>query len=320
MVGPANDPEMSTADRSASSRTVRAVVVTVAVALCAALLVGLAPATASADATTSLEAAELEVVRLHNQARAAAGLAPLDVHVTMQTDARRWSAEMARRQQLVHQTSAAGVTSYTQTSCAAADPQWRSCSENVAAGQSSASAVHAAWMASAAHRANLMDPGVNRVGIGVWSDGQQLWWTARYMRGTTADTVDSTAHPQDGGYDPNGPAGSVYRLYRAYFLREPDAAGFEFWLSRYRSGQSLTSIADAFSTSREFRSTYGTVGDRQFVGLVYDNVLDRAPDPAGLQYWVGQLLGGLSRGRLMIGFSDSAEFRTRTADGVPPGY
>ncbi|HEX4903310.1 MAG TPA: DUF4214 domain-containing protein, partial [Acidimicrobiales bacterium] len=281
---------------------------------------GLAPSAASAAGATSLEGTELEVVRLHNEARRAAGLAPLDVHVTMHTDARRWSAEMARRQQLVHQTSAAGVASYSQTSCAAADPQWRSCSENVAVGQSSASAVHAAWMASSAHRANLMDPGVNRVGIGVWSDGQRLWWTARYMRGTTADTVDSTAHPQDGGYDPDGPAGTVYRLYRAYFLREPDAAGFEFWLSRYRSGQSLTSIADAFSASHEFRSTYGSVGDRQFVGLVYDNVLGRAPDLAGLQYWLGQLLGGMSRGRMMIGFSDSAEFRDRTADGVPPGY
>jgi len=291
------------------------------VAVVAVLAVAASPAAAgAATAPASLEGAELEVVRLHNQARAAAGLAPLDVHVTMHTDARRWSAEMARRQQLVHQTSAAGVASYAQTSCAAADPQWRSCSENIAVGQTSAAAVHAAWMASAGHRANLLDPGVNRVGIGVWSDGQKLWWTARFMRGTTADTADSTAHPQDRGYDPNGPAGTVYRLYRAYFLREPDAGGFEFWLSRYRSGQSLTSIADAFSTSQEFRSTYGAVGDRDFVALVYDNVLDRAPDLTGLQYWLGQLLGGMSRGRLMIGFSDSAEFRARTADGVPPGY
>jgi len=302
----------------AAARTLLAAVL---VALTAVLAVAASPSAASAaTAPASLEAAELEVVRLHNQARAAAGLAPLDVHVTIHADARRWSAEMARRQQLVHQGATAGVASYAQTSCAAADPQWRSCSENIAMGQSSAAAVHQAWMASPGHRANLMDPTVNRVGIGVWSDGQRLWWTARFMRGTTADTVDSTAHPQDVGYDPNGPAGTVYRLYRAYFLREPDAAGFEFWLSRYRSGQSLISIADAFSTSREFRSTYGTVGDRQFVGLVYENVLDRSPDLAGLQYWLAQLLGGMSRGRLMIGFSDSAEFRAATADGVPPGY
>lgn len=158
---------MPTAAHSAC--TVRALVVTVAVVVCTALLVGLAPTAASADGATSLEAAELEVVRLHNQARTAA--------------------------------------------------------------------VHAVWMASAGHRANLMDPGVNRVGIGVWSDGQKLWWTARFMRGTTAD---------------------------------------------------------AFSTIHEFRSTYGSVDDRQFVGLVYENVLDRAPDLAGLQYWVGELLGGVS--------------------------
>ena len=74
------------------------------------------------------------------------------------------------------------------------------------------------------------------------------------------------------------------------------------------------------TAARIVRALLATVGDRQFVGLVYDNVLGRSPDLTGLQYWLGQLLGGLSRGRLMIGFSDSAEFRDRTADGVPPGY
>lgn len=308
-------PNTTTARRCAPT-----IAVALLIALLAVLATTVAAAPASASTPTSLEAAELEVVRLHNQARAAAGLAPLDVQVQLHVDARRWSAEMARRGQLVHQTAAAGVTPYWQTSCAAADPGWQACSENIAVGHVSARAVHDAWMASAGHRANLLDPNVNRVGIGVWSDGTKLWWTARFMKGTTADTADSTRHPQDHGYDPNGPTGTVYRLYRAYFLREPDAAGFEFWLSRYRAGQSLTSIADAFAQSREFRGAYGSVADRDFVSLVYRNVLGRTPDRAGYDYWVVKLVTGLSRGSLMINFSDSAEFRSRTADGVPPGY
>ena len=279
-----------------------------------------APSAVAATGGGSLEAAELEVVRLHNQARAAVGLAPLDVHVHLHVDARRWSSEMADRRRLVHQTPANGATSYAQTSCAVADPQWRSCAENIAAGQTSASAVHAAWMASSGHRANILDPAVNRIGIGVWSDGQTLWWTARFMRGTTADTADSTRHPQDRTYDPDGPEGTVYRLYRAYFLREPDASGFQYWLGRHRAGQPLTSIADEFSRSQEFRGTYGSVADRTFVDLVYRNVLGRSPDLGGFQYWIGQLLGGTTRGQLVISFSDSAEFRARTADGIPPGY
>lgn len=291
-----------------------------AAVLLALLTTTLVPsAVAAAESAGSLEAAELEVVRLHNQARAAAGLSPLEVHVDLHVDARRWSSEMAERQRLQHQTSLTGDP-YWETSCGVADPQWRSCAENVAKGPSTARAVHDAWMGSSAHRENILNPAMNRIGIGVWSDGQALWWTARLMGGTTADTADSTPHPQDGGYDPNGPAGTVYRLYRAYFLREPDASGFEFWLSRYRSGQTLTSIADEFSRSREFRGTYGSVDDRQFVGLVYDNVLGRSPDLAGYEYWVRQLVGGMTRGAVMINFSDSDEFRVRTADGVPPGY
>lgn len=277
----------------------------------------------SADATegaaTSLEAAELEIVRLHNEARARAGLPPLDVHVHLHTDARRWSGEMAARQRLVHQGSASGTPSYSQTSCAVADPNWRGCAENVAMA-STARGAHDAWMASAGHRANVLNGAYNRVGIGVWSDGKTLWWTARFMAGTTADTADSTPHPQDGGYDPNGPAGTIYRLYRAYFLREPDAAGFEHWLGRYRAGVPLTSISDAFSQSPEFRERYGSLGNVDFVTLVYANVLGRAPDPGGLQHWLLHLAGGMTRGTLMINFSDSPEFRNLTADGVPPGY
>lgn len=285
------------------------------------LVAVLLPTSAAAAGTpTSLEAAELEVVRLHNEARARAGLRPLDVHVHLHTDARRWSGEMAARRQLMHQGPASGDRSYVETSCAVADPHWRGCAENVAAGSASARGVHDAWMASAPHRANILNPAYNRVGIGVWSDGTTLWWTARFLTGTTADTVGSTPHPQDGTYDPNGPTGSLYRLYRAYFLREPDAAGFEHWVGRYYAGASLTSISDAFSQSSEFRGRYGSVGSLDFVTLVYRNVLGRAPDLGGLQHWLLHLSGGMTRGALMINFSDSPEFRKLTGGGVPPGY
>ena len=44
--------------------------------------------------------------------------------------------------------------------------------------------------------------------------------------------------------------------------------------------------------------------------LVYTNVLARAPDAAGLAHWVGQLTGGMSRGDMMVAFSESPEYRT----------
>lgn len=298
----------------------RATILGLAAMVVLAVAALLPPSAVASEAPAALEAAELEVVRLHNEARARAGLAPLDVHVHLHSDARRWSGEMAARQRLLHQGSSSGDPSFVQTSCAVADPNWRGCAENVAVGSPNARGVHDAWMASTSHRANILNPAYNRVGIGVWSDGSTLWWTARFLAGTTADTADSTPHPQDGNYDPDGPAGTIYRLYRAYFLREPDEAGFEHWLGRYYSGLPLTSISDAFSQSPEFRSRYGSLGNHEFVTLVYANVLGREPDVGGLQHWLLNLAGGMTRGTLMIKFSDSPEFRALTADGVPPGY
>ena len=44
--------------------------------------------------------------------------------------------------------------------------------------------------------------------------------------------------------------------------------------------------------------------------LVYNNVLGRAPDSVGFAYWTGQLNGGLmTRGQVMVGFSESPEYQ-----------
>lgn len=121
-------------------------------------------------------------------------------------------------------------------------------------------------------------------------------------------------------YDSNGPEGTVYRLYRAYFLREPDRGGFDYWVNAYRSGYPLNKISNDFARSEEFRGRYGSLDNRQFLDRVYANVLGRQPDQGGYSYWLDQMNRGMLRGYVMIYFSDSAEFRSKTAGGVPPGY
>jgi Domain of unknown function (DUF4214) len=102
----------------------------------------------------------------------------------------------------------------------------------------------------------------------------------------------------------------VTRLYFAYFLRIPDYGGLIFWVNQYRHGATLDSISQAFAVSPEFLATYGNLDNTQFVTLLYQNVLGRAPDPGGLAFWVGQLNGGiLTRGQVMLGFSESPEFK-----------
>lgn len=100
----------------------------------------------------------------------------------------------------------------------------------------------------------------------------------------------------------------VVRLYRAFFLRDPDAAGLAYWTDQARNGVSLEAIAAAFAQSGEFRNRYGALDNAAFVNLVYTNVLGRAPDAGGAAYWTGLLNAGTSRGAVMVGFSESTEF------------
>lgn len=109
-----------------------------------------------------------------------------------------------------------------------------------------------------------------------------------------------------------GSLGQVFRLYQATLDRAPDLAGYNHWVGQLNSW-GLTKVAGDFIGSQEFQNTYGSVDNTQFVTLLYRNVLDREPDQAGLNGWVGQLNGGTARTQVVIGFSESQEFKNNTA-------
>lgn len=102
----------------------------------------------------------------------------------------------------------------------------------------------------------------------------------------------------------------VARLYFAYFQRIPDHGGLQFWIGQYAGGVSLPAISELFAQSEEFQGRYGTLDDAQFVDLVYRSVMGRAPDASGLAFWTGRLARReLTRGEVMLAFSESAEYR-----------
>lgn len=123
--------------------------------------------------------------------------------------------------------------------------------------------------------------------------------------------------------------GPSYRLYTAYFSRIPDFGGLCFWSNKLRNGWSLLDISDFFVKSSEFRNTYGeysTYGEEgatdaaEFVALVYKNVLNRTPDGAGVSFWTRQLqTERYSPAEMMIGFSESQEFKNKMASKVGIG-
>ncbi|MGF1596779.1 MAG: DUF4214 domain-containing protein [Acidimicrobiales bacterium] len=108
----------------------------------------------------------------------------------------------------------------------------------------------------------------------------------------------------------------VVRLYLAYFGRLPDSQGLDHWVAARSTGVTLGTVSNAFATSAEFQQRYGNLSDRDFVALVYRNVLGREPDRDGHDYWTSLLDGGRRRGDILVGFSESAEFAATAAGAV----
>jgi len=141
--------------------------------------------------------------------------------------------------------------------------------------------------------------------------------------GDGSDTLDGDGgndllhgETEDSIYDPV--AAQVFRLYQATLDRVPDAAGHSGWTAQLLSGATtLQQVATGFVNSPEFQATYGATTNRQFVTLLYNNVLDRAPDAGGLAGWINQLdSGAMTRAEVVIGFSESPEFRANTQAGT----
>ncbi|WP_421907776.1 DUF4214 domain-containing protein [Mameliella sp.] len=109
----------------------------------------------------------------------------------------------------------------------------------------------------------------------------------------------------------------VYRLYAAVLGREPDVNGHQAWVARLATGdRTLEEVVTGFMASPEFQATYGNTTDAEFVTLLYNNVLTRDPDDAGLASWLASLDGGMSRERLVLLFAESPEHQSRSADAL----
>lgn len=151
---------------------------------------------------------------------------------------------------------------------------------------------------------NVLDRPAESVGLAYWTGELDA---GHFTRGQVM--VGFSESPEFvlglGHLDPD----PVKRLYRAFFLRDADSEGLSYWYGQQITGLTLEQIAEAFATDAEFLSRYGQLSNRDFVALVYDNVLKRQAESDGLAFWTGQLDSGqLSRGEMMVGFSEGPEF------------
>lgn len=320
-----------------------------------ALVAPAAPSPAYPDAPSVAAfdgACEGDLLRLHNQARADAGLPALKEDARFDQVARGWTARIVAGGNLAHNPSyvsqiKANVMGLTRAS------------ENVGRA-SSANQMNSAFMGSPGHRGNILDRTVQRIAIGCMRDRNGRYWATVNFAGSTQAIADRRPAPFRSMGDASarlrwwllaeGPdAGqlerdatelatdwsaadlAVYlaessahealvpgtvRLYGAAFDRHPDASGLNYWVQQRQQGMSLTSMASRFISSGEFQNLYGRLPDRDYVAQIYRNVLHREPDTTGLDYWTGRLRAGDTRGDVLVGFSESGENKRATASAV----
>jgi hypothetical protein len=108
---------------------------------------------------------------------------------------------------------------------------------------------------------------------------------------------------------------TLEELYVAFFNRVPDASGLNYWITQYKNGQSISSIAESFySAAVQYSSLTGyssTMTNADFVKVIYKNVLGRtgasAPPDADVNYWAGELAkGNETKGSLVTTMLGSA--------------
>ena len=122
-------------------------------------------------------------------------------------------------------------------------------------------------------------------------------------------------------FDPADPAAQVTRLYQAALGRLPDQGGLNFWIARIGSNVPLTALANGFLATPEFITRFGSgQTNTAFVTAIYQNVLGRAPDQGGLDFFVGSIDSkAASRADVLVAISESTENKTGTAGLVAAG-
>lgn len=85
----------------------------------------------------------------------------------------------------------------------------------------------------------------------------------------------------------------IMELYTAYFNRVADKAGVDYWANEMdANGWTLDQVAQSFADQAEYQAIYGNLGNEGTIVAIYENLLNRAPDAAGLAYWKEQLDSG----------------------------
>lgn len=98
----------------------------------------------------------------------------------------------------------------------------------------------------------------------------------------------------------------VTHTYQHYLERNPDLAGLTYWVSQLQQGLTEERLEASFVSSAEYRASQGST-DAAWIRGMYQDLLDRAADDAGLNAWLGRLTAGAQPYEIALGLTTSLE-------------
>jgi hypothetical protein len=125
-----------------------------------------------------------------NHDRAAAGLPALKWDSALAAAAHQHALKMAQMNQLSHQFAGEPAI---QDRARQAGARFSTIAENVAQGPTAAG-IHSQWMNSPPHRANLLDPELNSVGISVLQTGNMLFAVEDFSNAVPSLSLEEQEH------------------------------------------------------------------------------------------------------------------------------
>ncbi len=130
---------------------------------------------------TSVAAWQDEVLRLVNEERARAGLNAVARNATLEAQATQYACEMIQHNFFAHDNPVTGTR--LRDRAEEFGYEFLLIGENLAAGQPDPQRVMSDWMGSPGHRANILNPDYEELGVGIRRGGEfGIYWVQEFGR------------------------------------------------------------------------------------------------------------------------------------------
>lgn len=139
-------------------------------------------------------------------------------------------------------------------------------------------------------------------------DAGRLYWMGLLDSGRTREEVTAAIQAS-----PEAQQGSIDDLYRTWLGRAAEPAGIDAWTRLLASGRSISDVQAGILASEEFWSRNGG-NESGFLTGLYQAVLNRTPETAGMNAWTQAFADGQSRGEVAARVLASTEARGRIVE------